>query len=130
MTTVTEGASDKLNLAAAFARFQEHWSPKVLAEFNGMHVRIVKIQGAFVWHSHEHEDELFFVVKGGFTMRFRDRDVPLGEGELIVVPRGVEHCPVAEQECWVMLVEPAGTLNTGNAASDPRTVAEPERLGG
>lgn len=119
---------DKVNLAQAFARFQDPWNPRIVGDVNDMHVKLVKISGPFVWHHHDNEDELFLVVRGGFTMRFRDRDVPVAEGEFIIVPRGVEHCPVADSECWVMLIEPATTLNTGTARGDARTVEEPERL--
>jgi len=118
---------DKLVLAERFARFSDHWSPKIIAELNGQHVKLAKFKGAFVWHLHEHEDELFLVVHGSFRMDFRDRSVTLGEGEMIIVPRGTEHRPVAEEEVWVLLFEPAGTLNTGNAGGD-RTVREPDRL--
>lgn len=118
---------DKVVLAEKFARFNDHWSPKVVGELNGQQVKLVKFQGEFVWHRHEHEDELFLVVRGGFVMEFRDRSVALGEGEFIVVPRGVDHRPVADEEVWVMLFEPAGTLNTGSAGGD-RTVEELDRL--
>ena len=118
---------DKINLADKFALFAAHWSPKIVAELNGQQVKLVKFQGAFVWHRHESEDELFFVHRGAFMMEFRDRSVPLKEGDMIVVPRGVEHRPVAEHEVEVMLFEPAGTLNTGNA-TDPRTVTQPGRI--
>ena len=116
---------DKINLAQKFALFTNHWSPKIVAELNGQHVKLVKFQGPFVWHSHEHEDELFFVVRGAFNMEFRDRTVELKAGDLIVVPRGVEHRPVADQEVEVLLFEPASTLNTGNAGGD-KTVAKPD----
>ena len=118
---------EKIVLVEKFSRFSAQWSPKIVAELNGQHVKLVKFQGAFVWHQHEHEDEMFFVVRGRFRMEFRDRHVELGEGEMIVVPRGVEHRPVAEAEVWVMLFEPAGTLNTGDAGGE-RTVAAPERI--
>ncbi len=118
---------EKVNLAAKFARFGEHWSPKVVAELNGQEVKLVKFAGPFVWHRHEAEDELFLVVRGRFRMEFRDRAVDLEEGEFLVVPRGVEHRPVAEEEVHVLLFEPASTLNTGDAA-DARTVHEPERI--
>ena len=117
----------KVALADKFAQIAEHWSPRIVGELNGQHVKLVKFQGEFVWHHHEHEDEMFFVVRGAFDMEFRDRTIPLGEGEFLVVPRGVEHRPVAVQEVWVMLFEPAGTLNTGSAGGE-RTVTEPERL--
>ena len=115
----------KINLAAKLAQFSAHWSPKVIAELNGQHVKLVKFQGEFVWHQHEQEDELFYVVRGSFRMEFRDRTVPIAEGELLVVPRGTEHRPVAEEEVSVLLFEPATTVNTGSAGGD-RTVAQPE----
>ena len=120
-------ATDKVNLAEKFSRFAEHWSPKIVGELNGQHVKLVKFQGEFVWHHHDHEDELFLVVRGSFRMEFRDRDVDLTAGEFLIVPRGVEHRPVAPQEVEVLLFEPAGTLNTGTAGGE-RTVAAPERL--
>lgn len=117
----------KVNLDRAFAGFSEHWSPRVAADLNGQQVKLVKFQGEFVWHSHEHEDEMFLVHKGAFTMEFRDRTVELAAGEFLVVPRGVEHRPVAKHEVEVILFEPASTLNTG-AATDARTVRELERI--
>jgi len=117
-----------INLAEKFARFNDLWSPKVVAELNGQHVKLAKLKGEFIWHSHEHEDELFFVVKGSLTIKLRDEeDVVLGEGEFFVVPRGVEHLPIAEEEAHVLLFEPASTLNTGSIEND-RTVHELERL--
>jgi len=118
---------EKINLAEKFTRISEHWSPKIIAELNGQHVKLVKLRGEFVWHHHEHEDELFFVVRGGFRMEFRDRSVELREGEMIVVPRGVEHRPVASEEACVLLFEPASTVNTGSAGGE-RTVTQLERL--
>jgi mannose-6-phosphate isomerase-like protein (cupin superfamily) len=118
---------DGLDLREKFASFDEHWSPRIVAELNGQQVKLVKFRGAFVWHHHEREDELFLVHRGRFRMEFRDRSVDLGPGEMIVVPRGVEHRPVADEEVEVMLFEPAGTLNTGNVV-DERTVHEPARL--
>ena len=115
---------DRINLAEKLATFSAHWSPRIIAGLNGQHVKLVKFQGEFVWHSHEHEDELFYVVRGSFRMEFRDRVVELAEGELLVVPRGVEHRPVAEKEVSVMLFEPATTVNTGTAGGE-RTVAQP-----
>jgi len=119
--------TEPINLAEKLGRFTDHWAPKVVAELNGQQVKLVKLQGAFVWHHHEHEDELFLVLKGRLTIRFRDRDVVLEEGEMLVVPRGVEHLPVAEEEAHVLLFEPASTLNTGNVTSE-RTVRELGRL--
>ena len=118
---------DKVNLADKLARFTEHYQPKIVGELNGQHVKLVKLQGEFVWHSHEAEDEMFLVLQGDLDMQFRDRTVRVGAGEFIVVPRGVEHCPKAEQEVSLMLFEPVGTLNTGDAGG-AMTVAEPERI--
>jgi mannose-6-phosphate isomerase-like protein (cupin superfamily) len=118
-------AMNKINLAQKLSLFSQHWSPKIVAELNGQHVKLVKFQGPFVWHSHEHEDELFYVVRGEFNMEFRDRTVALRAGDLLVVPRGVEHRPVAEHEVEVMLFEPATTVNTGNAGGE-KTVARPD----
>ena len=117
----------KVNLAEMLGRFSAHWQPKIVGELNGQHVKLAKFQGEFVWHSHDREDELFLVVRGRFVMQFRDREVELAEGELLIVPAGVEHRPVAREEVAVLLFEPAGTLNTGNVRSD-RTVHELERL--
>jgi mannose-6-phosphate isomerase-like protein (cupin superfamily) len=117
----------KVNLAEKLAQFTAHWQPKIVGELNGQQVKLVKFQGPFVWHSHEREDELFLVVRGRFRMELRDGDVELEAGELLIVPAGVEHRPVADDEVAVLLFEPAGTLNTGNAESD-RTVRDPERL--
>ena len=113
-----------VNLEDKFARFDDHWSPKIIARLNDYHVKAVKLQGAFVWHRHDETDELFLVTKGTLVIRLRDRDVTLGPGELLVVPKGVEHLPVAEEECEVLLLEPAGTVNTGDAGG-ARTV-DPE----
>jgi mannose-6-phosphate isomerase-like protein (cupin superfamily) len=118
---------EKVNLAQKLARFHESWSPKIVGELNGQQVKLVKFQGAFVWHHHEHEDELFLVVKGRFRMEFRDRQVWLEEGEFLIVPRGVEHRPVAEEEAHVLLFEPTSTLNTGNVR-DERTIDQLERI--
>ncbi|HZG99851.1 MAG TPA: cupin domain-containing protein [Flavisolibacter sp.] len=109
---------EKINLAEKFSLFTEHWSPKIVGELNGQQVKLVKFQGEFVWHQHEHEDELFYVVQGAFNMEFRDKIITLKEGEFLVVPRGVEHRPVAENEVYVMLFEPATTLNTGNVINE------------
>ena len=114
----------KINLAEKLSLFSEPWSPKIIAALNGQHVKLVKLKGEFVWHHHEHEDEMFLVVAGSFRMDFRDRSVVLREGEMIVVPRGVEHRPVAEEECSILLFEPAATVNTGSAGGG-RTVTAP-----
>ena len=119
--------ASKVNLREKFSLVTAHWDPKIVGELNGQHVKLVKFQGEFVWHHHEHEDELFLVVKGRFMMQFRDRDVLLEEGEFLIVPRGVEHRPVAEHEVQVLLFEPATTLNTGNVVSE-RTVVAPARI--
>ena len=118
---------EKVNLAEKLSLFGDHWSPKIVGELNGQRVKLVKLQGEFVWHHHEEEDELFLVVEGGFRMEFRDREVWLEEDEFIVVPRGVEHRPVADEEVSVLLFEPASTLNTGNV-KDEMTVAELDRI--
>ena len=117
----------KVNLADKFARFADHWSPKVVGELNGQQVKLVKFAGEFVWHSHAAEDELFLVVAGSFRMEFRDRTVELSAGEFLIVPRGVEHRPVADAEVQVLLFEPATTLNTGDVR-DERTVENLERV--
>ena len=108
----------KLNIPSAFDRIPETWSPHIAGRVNGQEVRLAKIDGAFEWHHHDGVEEAFFVVKGGFTMRFRDQDVALEEGDFIVVPAGVEHMPVADEECWIMMIESAGTLNTGEQVSE------------
>jgi mannose-6-phosphate isomerase-like protein (cupin superfamily) len=105
---------DKVNLVEKLAKIHEHWRPKVVGELNGQEVKLVKLQGEFVWHHHEQEDELFLVVKGRIRIEFRDRVVILEQGEFLVVPRGVEHRPVADAEAEVLLFEPAATRNTGN----------------
>ena len=116
-----------VNLAAMLLTFSERWSPKVVGELNGQMVKVVKFLGPFVWHHHDDEDELFYVIRGRFRMEFRDRAVDVAQGEFIIVPRGVEHRPVADQEVEVMLFEPATTLNTGNVRNE-RTIEQLERL--
>jgi len=113
---------DKVNLAEKFGRIHEYWSPKVVGEQNGAHVKLAKLKGEFVWHRHEAEDELFFVVKGSLCIKLRDGELWLEPGEFAIVPKGVEHCPVAEEEVHVMLIEPTTTVNTGNVRN-ARTVA-------
>jgi len=115
----------KVNLLQKFSLFTEHWSPKIVGELNGQHVKLVKSIGEFVWHKHDNEDELFLVVKGSFQMEFRDETVILNEGEFLIVPRGVEHRPVAKEEVWILLFEPATTLNTGDVIDEKtKTVVE------
>lgn len=109
---------DKINLAEKLSSFTDHWQPRIVGELNGQHVKVVKLQGEFVWHHHETADELFLVLKGAMTIQLRDRDVPLAAGEFFIVPRGVEHRPVAAEEAHVLLFEPAGTLNTGNLRNE------------
>ena len=118
---------EKVTLASKFASFSEHWSPKIVGELNGQHVKIVKFAGEFVWHHHDDEDEMFLVHRGRFRMELRDREIELQAGDFLIVPRGVEHRPVADEEVEVILFEPAGTLNTGNIQSE-RTVAKPTRI--
>jgi mannose-6-phosphate isomerase-like protein (cupin superfamily) len=118
--------AEKVNLAEKLALFDEHWQPKVVARFNDNDVRIVKVKGEFVWHKHDDTDDVFLVLKGHLTIQLRDRDVELDEGEMFVVPRGVEHCPRADEEASVLLIEPAGTVNTGDAGG-PLT-AEPRPI--
>ena len=119
---------EKVNLAEKLATFSEHWSPKIVGELDDYEVKLVKIEGDFVWHRHAEEDELFLVVKGGFRMDFRDRQVDLGEGEMIVVPAGVEHKPYAAEECQILLLERRGLVNTGDAREGALTQKRPERI--
>lgn len=119
-----ERDSRTVNLAEMFGRFTDTWSPRIVGELNGQHVKLARLRGEFVWHKHDDEDELFLVVKGRLTLRFRDRDVHLKEGEFFIVPRGVEHLPVAEEEVQVLLLEPASTVNTGDAGGDRTVVPE------
>lgn len=109
---------EKVNLAQKFSLFDEHWTPKIVGELNGQHVKLAKLQGEFVWHEHEEEDELFMVIKGRLVISLRDRDIALEVGELFIVPRGVEHCPVADEEVQVLMFEPISTLHTGNVQSE------------
>jgi len=123
---------NKVNIAEKFQHIHEYWKPYIAAELNGQSVKLDKLKGEFIWHHHEHEDEMFLVVKGRFRMEYRDKDfrdrhVWIEEGEFIVVPRGVEHRPVAEEEAWIMLFEPASTLNTGNVENE-MTLHELERV--
>lgn len=117
----------KVNLSEKFSRIQEHWKPKIAGEVNEAYVKLVKLQGEFIWHHHEQEDELFLVVAGQLRMQLRDGELLLNPGEFVIIPRGVEHRPVAEQECQVVLLEPRSTLNTGNVSNE-RTVPVLERI--
>ncbi|HQA67474.1 MAG TPA: cupin domain-containing protein [Aggregatilineales bacterium] len=114
-----------VNLAEKFAQIDEPWQPRIAGEINDTHVKLAKLHGEFVWHHHENEDELFYVVKGRLCIKLRDRDLWVGEGEFVIIPRGVEHKPIAEDEVHVLLLEPRTTLNTGNVR-DERTVDQPE----
>ncbi|MGB1289262.1 MAG: cupin domain-containing protein [Aggregatilineales bacterium] len=114
---------EKVNLTAKFALFNDHWNPRIAGELNGQAVKLVKFQGEFVWHHHEHEDEMFMVIDGRFRMDFRDKQVWLEKGEFIIVPRGIEHRPFAEEEVQVLLFEPTATLNTGNVTDDTKTAS-------
>ena len=116
-----------VNLADKFARFSDHWSPKLVGQVNGCAIKLVKLSGEFVWHHHDTEDEMFFVVKGRLRMKFRDGEQVVNPGEFIIVPHGVEHLPVAEGETEIMLVEPDTTLNTGNVVNE-RTVADLQHI--
>lgn len=108
----------KVNISEKLALFAEHWSPKIVGELNGQHVKLVKFKGEFVWHKHDAEDEMFLVIKGSFRMEYRDKTIVLNEGEFLIVPSGTEHRPVADEEVSVLLFEPVTTLNTGDADSD------------
>jgi mannose-6-phosphate isomerase-like protein (cupin superfamily) len=119
------GHMQKVNLSEKFSLFDEYWSPKIVGELNGQFVKLVKLKGEFVWHHHQAEDELFLVVRGRLVIQLRDKDVNLEEGEFLIVPRGVEHKPVAEEETFVLLFEPKTTLNTGNVQNE-RTAEELE----
>ena len=118
--------TEKVNLVEKLGMVHEHWQPKIVARFNDNDVRIVKVKGEFVWHKHDETDDFFLVLRGHLTIQLRDRNIDLEEGELFVVPRGVEHCPRADEEAAILLIEPAGTVNTGDAGG-PRT-AEPEPI--
>jgi len=118
---------EKVNLAHKFSLFQDYWSPKIVGELNDSYVKLAKLKGEFVWHHHEVEDELFLVVKGKLLIKLRDQDIWLEEGEFVIIPRGVEHLPIAEEEAHVLLLEPKTTLNTGDVQNE-RTVANLERV--
>lgn len=112
---------EKVNVAQKFGQFDDFWSPKIVGELNGQYVKLARLKGDFIWHSHADEDEMFLVIQGAFTMKFRDREVRVSAGEFLIVPRGVEHCPEAQNECLLMLFEPAETKHTGAEVSE-RTV--------
>jgi mannose-6-phosphate isomerase-like protein (cupin superfamily) len=117
-------AIEKVNLAQAFSRFSDHWSPKIVGDLNDSQIKVVKVQGEFVWHQHDHEDELFLVVKGRLTIQLRDGEVVLEPGEFVIIPKGVAHRPIAPEEVEMILIEPKGTFSAGNT-DDPRgTVGE------
>ena len=118
---------DKVNLAQKFSMFNDYWSPKIVGEINDSYVKLVKFKGEFVWHHHETEDELFLVVKGSLLIKLRDQDIFLEAGEFAIIPRGVEHLPIAKEEAHVLLLEPKTTLNTGNIGNE-RTVVDLERI--
>ncbi|MGZ3621930.1 MAG: cupin domain-containing protein [Ktedonobacteraceae bacterium] len=118
---------DKVNLAQKFSMFGDYWNPKIVGELNDSHVKLVQLKGEFVWHHHETEDELFLVVKGSLLIKLRDQDIFLEEGEFVIIPRGVEHLPIAKDEVHVLLLEPKTTLNTGNIGNE-RTVLDLERI--
>ena len=118
---------EKVNLREKLSLFTEHWSPRIAGELNGQQVKLVKLLGPFDWHHHDNEDELFLVIKGRFRMELRDRNIDLAEGEFLIVPRGVEHRPVADEEVHILLFEPASTLNTGNLENE-RTLRELQRV--
>jgi mannose-6-phosphate isomerase-like protein (cupin superfamily) len=118
---------ETINLRDKFSRFIDYCNPRVIGEVNDCHVKAVKLKGEFIWHHHDNEDELFLVVKGTLRMKFRGREAIVTEGEFVVVPRGVEHCPVADEEVHIVLIEPKTTLNTGNITNE-RTVAQLERI--
>jgi len=117
----------KVNLAEKFALFADYWNPKIVGDLNDSHIKVAKLKGEFVWHHHQHEDELFLVIKGRLVIRLRDGEITLGPGEFVVIPRGVDHLPVAEEEVQVVLIEPKATLNTGNV-TNAKTVSKLERI--
>ncbi len=120
-------AIESVSLFEKLSSFQDCWSPKIVGELNDCFVKLAKLRGEFVWHHHDAEDELFLVIKGNLLIKLRDRDIRVAEGEFVIIPRGVEHLPIAEEEVHVLLLEPKSTLNTGNVTND-RTVAEPVRI--
>lgn len=118
---------ETVNLKEKLSRFSDYANPRIIGELNDSHVKAVKLKGEFVWHHHDNEDELFLIVKGTLRMKFRDHEAIVHEGEFLIVPKGVEHCPVADQEVHIILIEPKSTLNTGNITNE-RTVAQLERI--
>lgn len=118
---------ESINLAEKFSKFSDYWSPKVVGQLNDFHVKLVKVKGEFVWHHHDEEDEMFLVVKGRLVIQLHEREIVLEEGEFAIIPKGVEHRPVAEEETHVLLLEPNSTLNTGNVVNE-RTVADLRRV--
>ena len=116
-----------INLAEKLGRIRDFWNPRIIGELNGQHVKLARVRGEFVWHFHENEDELFLVLEGTLRLEFRDGEVTLGPGEMWIVPRGVEHRPIAEEEVHLLLFEPASTLNTGNVENE-KTVEDPQRI--
>jgi mannose-6-phosphate isomerase-like protein (cupin superfamily) len=120
-------AIEKVSLSEKLGTFQDHWSPKIAGELNDSFVKLVKLKGEFVWHHHESEDELFLVIKGNLLIKLRDRDIEVREGEFVIIPRGVEHLPVAEEEVHVLLLEPKSTVNTGNVVN-ARTHVKLDRI--
>lgn len=109
---------EKINLNTKFSLFNEHWSPKIVGDLNDAHIKLAKFKGEFVWHKHDHEDELFLVVKGKLVIKLETHDIELEAGELVIIPKGVLHLPIADEEVWVLLVEPKTTVNTGDAKSE------------
>ena len=118
---------EKVNILQKLSQFSDHWNPRIIGELNGQQVKLAKFKGSFIWHHHENEDELFLVIKGSFRMEFRDKTVELKEGEFLIVPRGVEHKPVADEEVQILLFEPTSTLNTGNIQNE-FTVSQPSKI--
>ena len=118
---------EKVNIGKKFSLFHDHWSPKIVGEINDSHVKLAKLKGEFVWHHHDHEDEMFLVIKGSLKMKLRDGDMQLNEGEFVIIPKGVDHLPVAEEEVHLLLLEPKSTLNTGNVLNE-RTVNRPDHI--
>jgi mannose-6-phosphate isomerase-like protein (cupin superfamily) len=121
------GNVEKVNIAKKFTLFNEYWTPYIVGELNDAYVKVDKLKGQFVWHKHDSEDELFLVTKGKLVIKLRDKDISLDEGEFVIIPKGIEHMPVADQEAHVVLIEPKSTLNTGNVR-DEKTVTQLKRI--